>query len=235
MKLDALATAGVLQQHWPTPLALHRFAQAVEVNAVLARVFSALRATDSGYRIGSSFYSSGDDLLRRVDLPEFHALVRFIAQGLQVTVQQANAGVWPKGRNELQLELVGVWFQIQNGSAFHDIHTHGNCSWSGVYYVQIDPLEQRRQHPEFGTMNGATRFYSPLFPMLGGAHMDMGNAFMQQATLDVMPEAGELIVFPAFLPHKAMPYAGAADRIVVSFNAQVHGSTGDRMFDYAAV
>jgi uncharacterized protein (TIGR02466 family) len=215
-------------------MATHRFAQATEVNEVLARVFTVMRATDPDHKPGSSFYASSDDLLQRVDLPEFAALIRFIAQALQSTVKQANAGVWPHGRHGLQLELTGVWFQIQNGAAFHDIHTHGNCSWSGVYYVQIDPQDARAQHADLGRLNGATRFYSPMFPLLGGAHMDMGNAYLQRATLDVAPQEGELVLFPAFLPHKALPYSGVKDRIVLSFNAQIHGAGGDKVFDYAA-
>jgi uncharacterized protein (TIGR02466 family) len=228
--------SGALQQHWPVPLAKHHFSQASEVNGVLARVFSVMRATDSvaSDRPGS-FYASADDLLKRVDVPEFHALLKFIATSLQTTASQANAGVWPAGRHGLQLELMGVWFQIQNGAAFHDIHTHGNCSWSGVYYVQIDPPVQRQSHPEFGVLNGATRFYSPMFGLLGGAHMDMGNAFMQQATLDVSPEAGDLVLFPAFLPHKAMPYVGERDRIIVSFNAQIRAPGGDQLFRYSGL
>ena len=225
---------GAMQAHWPVPMATHRFSQATDVNEVLARAFTVMRATDPHHKPGSSFYASSDDLLRRVDLPEFAALVRFIAQALQSTVKQANAGVWPQGRHGLQLELTGVWFQIQNGAAFHDIHTHGNCSWSGVYYVQIDPPEQCQTHAELGALNGATRFYSPMFPLLGGAHMDMGNAWLQQATLDMTPRAGELVLFPAFLPHKAMPYSGEKDRIVVSFNAQIHGAGTDKVFHYAA-
>ncbi|OGA96385.1 MAG: hypothetical protein A3E79_04835 [Burkholderiales bacterium RIFCSPHIGHO2_12_FULL_61_11] len=228
------ATSAALQQHWPVPLSVHRFERAVEVNAVLARVFTAMRATDP-QAPGGSFYASADDLLRRIDLPEFHALLQFMAASIQTTTQQANAGVWPPGRHGLQLELTGVWFQIQNGAAFHDIHSHGNCSWSGVYYVQIDPPEQRQAHPEFGALNGATRFYSPMFPLLGGAHIDMGNAFLQQATLDVTPHEGELLLFPAFLAHKAMPYAGERDRIIVSFNAQIRAPGGDQLFRYAGV
>ncbi len=230
----ASSATGLLQAHWPVPMATHRFAEAAEVNAVLARVFTVMRATDPGHQPGSHFYASRDDLLQRVDLPEFAALIRFIAQALQSTVKQANAGVWPQGRHALQLELTGVWFQIQNGAAFHDIHTHGNCSWSGVYYVQIDPPHQRVADAQRGALNGATRFYSPMFPLLGGAHMDMGNSWLQQATLDVAPQEGELVLFPAFLPHKAMPYSGEKDRIVVSFNAQVHAPAGDQVFAYAA-
>ena len=234
MKGPATATTGMLQAHWSVPMATHRFAQAQDVNEVLARVFTVMRANDPDYRNASRFYASSDDLLQRVDLPEFSALITFIAQALQSTVKQANAGVWPQGRHGLQLELTGVWFQIQNGAAFHDIHTHGNCSWSGVYYVQIDALQERQTHAELGALNGATRFYSPMFPLLGGAHMDMGKAWLQQATLDVTPQEGELILFPAFLPHKAMPYSGDKDRIVVSFNAQIHAAGGDKVFGYAA-
>jgi uncharacterized protein (TIGR02466 family) len=226
-------TAGAaLQQHWPVPLAVHRFAQGPEVNAVLARVFNAMRLIDP-MAAPRSFYASADDLLTRVDLPEFRALLQFIATSLQATAGQANAGVWPAAHQGLQLELMGVWFQIQNGAAFHDIHTHGNCSWSGVYYVQIDPPAQRHRHPEFGPLNGATRFYSPMFPLLGGAHIDMGNAWLQQATLDVAPVAGDLVLFPSFLPHKAMPYVGEQDRIIVSFNAQIRAPGGDQLFRYA--
>ena len=233
------APEGALQSHWPVPIAVHRFAQAAEVNVVLARVFATMRATDANFNgateAGSNhFYASADDLIQRIDLPEFHDLIEFIATALQTTAKQANAGVWPSGRHGLQLELMGVWFQIQNGAAFHDIHTHGNCSWSGVYYVQIDPLSQRKANPEWGALNGATRFYSPMFPLLGGAHMDMGNAFMQQATLDITPQAGELVVFPAFLPHKAMPYSGELDRIIVSFNAQIRSPGGDQIYNYAS-
>jgi hypothetical protein len=227
-----MITPEPIQRHWPVPMGVHRFARAAEVNPVLSRVFHVMRLTDAAAEDGS-FYASADDLLTRVDIPEFRELLQFIAASLQATAQQANAGVWPEGRHGLQLELTGVWFQIQNGASFHDIHTHGNCSWSGVYYVQVDPPEKRMAHPQFGVLNGATRFYSPLFPLLGGAHMDMGNAWLQRATLDVAPREGELVLFPAFLPHKAMPYVGERDRIIVSFNAQIHSPAGDQIFSYA--
>jgi uncharacterized protein (TIGR02466 family) len=223
---------GQLQSHWPVPMGLHKFARAEAVNPVLARAFHSMRATDTEAAPGA-FYASTDDLLRRIDMPEFAELIQFIAAALQATAQQANAGVWPAGRHGLQLELTGVWFQIQNGASFHDVHTHGNCSWSGVYYVQLDPPEQRIAQPQFGKLNGVTRFYSPMFPLLGGAHMDMGNAWLQQATLDVAPREGELVLFPAMLAHKAMPYIGKRDRIIVSFNAQIHAPGGDQIFRYA--
>jgi hypothetical protein len=73
-------------------------------------------------------------------------------------------------------------------------------------------------------LNGVTRFYSPLFERLGGAYMDYGNSYLQNATVDFDPIPGRLIVFPSWLPHQAMPYQGARDRVIISFNASIHRS-----------
>lgn len=225
--------------HWPVPLGVHQFENAAQINPTLARVFAAMRATDLAQqsqrgKASDVFYASHDQLLKRVQLPEFQSLISFIADSLQKTISQANSGVWPSGRMRLQLQMVGCWFQIQNGMAFHDVHTHGNCSWSGVYYVQCDELAKRQTHPTLGAMNGVTRFYGPYTNWLSGAHMDIGNAYLQKNTLDIEPEPGKLVVFPSYLPHKAMPYEGEQDRIIVSFNAQVHSPDGDQVFGYDA-
>ena len=224
--------------HWPVPVELHQNEAHNDINPTLARAFQAMRATDLVLRSPKeplpAFYASNDQLLERVKLPEFQSLLNFIANALQKTIMTANSGVWPPGRMKLQLQIVGCWFQIQNGMAFHDIHTHGNCSWSGVYYVQADPDERRRAHPQLGDMNGVTRFYGPYSQWLGGAHMDLGNTYLQKNTLDVDPVPGRLVLFPSYLAHKAMPYEGESERIIISFNAQVHAAGGDKIFNYDA-
>ena len=58
-------------------MAVHHFAQAAQVNPVLANAFRAIRAADQKAPPGV-LYASADDLLRRVELPEFHALMKFI-------------------------------------------------------------------------------------------------------------------------------------------------------------
>jgi hypothetical protein len=45
---------------------------------------------------------------------------------------------------------------------------------------------------------------------------------------------GQLVLFPSWLAHQALPYDGALDRVIVSFNASVHRTGGDRMHRYAA-
>ena len=221
---------------WSTPIGVHRFAQAESVNSLLVRVFQAMRATDPWADPQAAFYASRDDLLQRIRLPEWQALVRFIVDSLRQTVVLANQGAWPEATPGLQIALRGVWFQISNQGSHHDVHTHGNCSWSGVYCVQVDADTLRSAHPVLGARNGITRFYGPHFNHLGGAHMDFGNAYLQAAHLDVPPLPGQLVVFPSWLPHQAMPYDGEADRIIVSFNASVHAATGsDQLHAYAHV
>ena len=176
-------------------------------------------------------YSSSDDLLSRLSSPALSELFAFVSSSVFEIAQAMNGPIWKaSGAGQLQLEIVGAWYQIQNGFGFHDIHNHGNCSWSGVYYVQLDPPELRAAHPQLGALNGVTRFYGHQLGLLGGAHIDMGNAYLQASSFDAVPEAGTLLVFPSWLNHKAMPYDGAADRIIVSFNAQVHGPRGDQVF-----
>ncbi|MFM1988646.1 MAG: hypothetical protein RJA99_1603 [Pseudomonadota bacterium] len=223
---------------WPTPLAVYRMPEADAVNPVLVRMLGALRVAQCAQRgqpADAPFFASDDDLLRRLRTAEGDALARFVVGSLQDAVGRANAGAWPPGRRALKVAIEGMWFQCSRGGAFHDVHTHGNCSWSGVYVVQVDPAERRRAHRVHGAQHGVTRFYGPPFARLGGAHVDLGNAYLQPPHVDLEPVPGQLALFPSWLPHQAMPYDGELDRIIVSFNASVHAADGDdRLHRYAA-
>ncbi len=227
---------------WPTPLGLHHHADAQALNPLLVRFFGAMRATQTharGGAPGAAFFASDDDLLKRVQLPEWQSFVRFLVDSLRLTVTQANAGAWPEAQQKtgigLQLAIEGMWFQCSNRGAFHDVHTHGNCSWSGVYIVQVDAPEQRQAHPVYGAANGVTRLYGPPFTHLAGAHADLGNAYLQPPSVDVAPLPGQLLLFPSWLAHQALPYEGDLDRVIVSFNASVHAAGGsDRLHGYSA-
>ena len=217
-------------------MGIHRWEQAEAVNPLPVRVFQSMRATDPEAKAGAAFYASRDDLLQRVRLSEWEHLVRFIVDAIRQTVVLANQAAWPEAKPGLQIALRGIWFQIANQGSHHDVHTHGNCSWSGVYCVQVDDEAKRIANAVLGAANGATRFYGPHFNHLGGAYMDFGNAYLQSAHLDIAPEPGQLVVFPSWLPHQAMPYQGEADRIIVSFNASVHAASGsDQLHGYAPV
>ena len=221
---------------WKTSIGVHMFDQAEKINPLFDRIFKTMRATDvespSGEKPG--FYASQDDLLNRVKLSEWNDFLQFVVASLRDTACVANQGVWPAEQADLQIGIQGIWFQISNSGVSHDIHTHGNCSWSGVYVVSVDDDDTRCKHPVYGRLNGATRFYSPLFQRLGGAYMDFGNAYLQSSVVDFDPVPGRLIVFPSWLPHQAMAYEGSSERVIVSFNASIHRkSDGDAVSRYS--
>lgn len=229
-----------LQRLWPTPLGLHQYADAADLNPVLVRMLGALRLSQRAARgePERAFFASDDDLLTRLRLPEWQGFVQWLLQCLRDTVTQANASAWPpewaQGGVDLQVAFNGMWFQTSQSGAFHDVHTHGNASWSGVYCVQVDAPEQRCAHPVFGPLNGVTRFYGPPFAALAGAHVDLGNAYLQPPQFDVAPLPGQLVLFPSWLAHQALPYAGEQERVIISFNASIHRAGGDRLHAFSA-
>jgi len=125
---------------WPTPIGLHRHADAAEVNPRLVHAFDEGRVALERQRgeARGPFFASDDDLLHRVKIPEWQDFVGFIVASLGETVKQANRDAWAGQAFDLRVGIEGMWFQCSRDGAFHDVHTHGNCSWSGVYIVQID-------------------------------------------------------------------------------------------------
>ncbi|WP_141006848.1 putative 2OG-Fe(II) oxygenase [Nocardioides humi] len=233
-ELPGLSTG--LHLLWPTPIGIHRYDAAAAFNPLLVEELSSIREDQErqrGVEPGGPFFASDDDLLQRVKLDGWSRLVQFVVNGIAQTVEQVNLDHWAGRVRELTVSLEGLWFQAARDGAAHDVHTHGNCSWSGVYIVQIDPPSERTDHPVYGAANGVTRLYGPHFTTMGGAFVDVGNAYLQQSHLDVDQVAGQLLVFPSWLMHQAMAYGGARERVILSFNASIHGSEGDQMFDYA--
>jgi uncharacterized protein (TIGR02466 family) len=234
-------TGNTTLQLWPTPLGVYQWAQASEHNPLLTKVLQSIRfAQTQGHSESSgssAFFASSDDLLQRIQIPEWTAWLQFVVHAIRDTAAAANAQAWADAGESspgMHIRINGLWCQFSNQGVHHDIHTHGNCSWSGVYYVNIDPAAQRQAHPQLGSTNGVTRFYGPYFNRLGGAHADFGNAYLQQPHIDMVPESGKLIVFPSWLPHQAMPYSGEQDRLILSFNASIDRESGsNQMHGYA--
>ncbi len=221
---------------WPTPIGLHHYADAATLNPQLVGAFAAGRAAQERQRGEErrSFFASDDDLLHRVKLGGWQDFVAFLVHSLGETAKEANREAWAGQPMELNVGIEGMWFQCSRDGAFHDVHTHGNCSWSAVYIVQIDEAARRVTHPVYGAANGVTRLYGPPFSALGGAFVDVGNAYLQPPSIDIEPVPGQLLLFPSWLAHQALPYDGEAERIIISFNASLHGAQGDQLHGYSA-
>lgn len=211
---------------WPVPLLTRRVPGARRINPPLVDLATRLRGQDGADDVPA--WASEDDLhLRLRDEPALGELVRAIHAAVGEIAGQVNRSTWAElGVPGGHVDLVGLWMQASNRYARHDVHTHGNCSFSGVYYVQVDDEDTRVAEPDLGEANGLTRLHSPHLERLGGAHMDLGAAWLQDSHVDLAPEPGLLVVWPSFLAHQVLPYRGNLDRVVVSFNAVVIGAGG---------
>lgn len=215
---------------WPTTLLVKRYAHYQKVNPPLLELFYQHREREQ--RNPQQAYASADDLLSKYPLhQELNDLAEFISQGIVEVAKEANQGLW-RNDEKVRVTMTGLWFQISNNNSFHEMHVHGNCSWSGVYYVNAadcstSPESHRGKQP-----NGVTRFYGPHTEHMAGGFGDYGNCYLHQNSWDSYPENGKLCIFPAHLKHMPFPYNGEEDRVIVSFHAQVYDSSGKQNYNY---
>ncbi len=101
-----------------------------------------------------------------------------------------------------------AWANVVRSGDFHSVHKHPNNMWSGVYYVAVgnpDPDRVASGHIEFIDPRDAAGMVS-----LPGMH------FSQRQVIP--PQAGLMLIFPAWLKHYVHPYYGHGERISISFN-----------------
>ena len=82
-----------MQTLWPVPLEIQRFPDAASINPVLVRAFSAVRLALEGEQ-RQHFFASPDDLLSRIELPEFSSLIQFMPPFSFSTLAIEDAEVW---------------------------------------------------------------------------------------------------------------------------------------------
>lgn len=186
----------------------------------LSKGFS--KAIESGVATSSKsaagLVESPLDLFAKTENPDLLALAEWMRHCVRAAVNKVNGGQVPL--DKLQVRFNESWFHVTNDGGFHDAHVHGNCSWCGIYYLSAGDPDVV---PEGGTEtagNGVNRFYSHI--QTGGHASDYGSQYLRRAYVDVQPIDGRLVVFPSFLLHSALPYRGARDRIILSFNSQTH-------------
>lgn len=156
-------------------------------------------------------FESRMDLFENPGSPDLAALVLFLDDTLRQAIAIAND---KRARPaEIRIQYCDSWFHITNDGGFHDAHYHGGCSWCGIFYVRAGdvPAAQPSHAP-----NGMNRFYSPT--VVGGMLDDFGSSYLRNNLLDVRPRDGQVVLFPSYLLHSALPYRGESDRIVIAFN-----------------
>ncbi len=191
---------------WPTPILVRNNDEHKSIKPDLLTLLYAHR--DKYAKTKGPLYASRDNLyVLYKDDPVFAKVIKFILDSVFEIASGVNAPYW-KNSQGIDVALTGIWFQISNAFGFHETHIHGNCSWSGVYYIQAGESSLSDKDRKNGLLNGVTRFYGPYMEFLAGGHGEFGNLYLEDSSWDSYPEDGKIAVFPSYLKHMVFPYAG---------------------------
>ncbi len=107
------------------------------------------------------------------------------------------------------------WANVNRFGDYHDPHNHPHAYLSGTYYVAV-PKGREALHTRRDVRPGCISFYDPR----GAVNMTAIKDDPQiEAEHTLCPEAGEILLWPAFVHHFVHPNLSREPRVSVSFNA----------------
>ena len=104
------------------------------------------------------------------------------------------------------IRIKEMWAIINKKNDFNVIHTHPNCYLSAAYYVKA-PKDCGNFKVE--SPNIAKRYSYPEIANQNELNVEVASINISE---------GDLLLFPAYLPHKVGKNKSDEDRIVISFN-----------------
>ncbi len=153
-------------------------------------------------------WHSDIQLLKWIDVPELSDM--FARSILQYTTSY---GANPA--DEISLKM-NAWAMIYNDGGYATVHTHPNCHYAAVYYLDNPGDEKRTMVTGIRTTPGDIEFVDTR-----GAQGCVQMSLNGEAAFRMQPRAGDMIVFPSWLPHFVHPVIGEEDRICIACNATV--------------
>ncbi|TDO98762.1 TIGR02466 family protein [Marinomonas balearica] len=146
--------------------------------------------------------------------PAIMELRRLLEEAILEVVTDLNQKFWPEGA-EAESHIIESWYHVTQNGGYHDMHSHPNCSWCGIYYLDPGDATDTDNTKSIG---GKNRFYDP---RINADHYgDPATAYIGgHGVWDITPQSGQVVLFPSYLKHSALPYFGKKDRIVIAFNS----------------
>ena len=140
--------------------------------------------------------------------------VVFFFQSITPYIQKAMEDMgWDLSKNKI--EIPNIWSIINKKGSSNAMHIHSNCYLSAAYYVKTsekagkfvveNPLSVARH--SFPNIEKHTQYNTKV------------------VSLDI--EEGDLLLFPAYLPHRVNENKSDEDRIVISFNVNINHFSKD--------
>ena len=104
-----------------------------------------------------------------------------------------------------EIEITDSWFHVAKKGGFHGLHSHANTPLAGLFYIQD------------GNSNIGNTWVNPFLSPIDNKNVQKwcpqfyNNKFV----------SGQLVLFPGWLLHQAVPHNGDENRIVIAFNSNI--------------
>ena len=195
-----------LHSLFSVPVLIRALPEAAATNDALRRNILSREESDSGLtRSNADGWHSPTTLLTWPG-PEIATLRKWIDDGMREISLMALRGDSTKAV-DIAYEAQG-WANVNRDGNYNVAHTHPQSHWSIVYYVTIGEPEPNRR------LNGVIEFRDPRHRATEFPGFEFGYAWR------VTPQAGLMIIFPAWLEHMVHPFYGKSERISLAINVR---------------
>ena len=202
-----------------TPLVVFDVPEAATLNVELRRVIGErMQAHPSTHKSNMGGWQSSWDMDRwgGPAAIKLLAYARNLANRL-TTDQDGAAGKGPYPGHFAVTWIGNMWANVNRSGDGNEYHSHPGSYWSGVYYVDDGGIAG---DPSIG---GELEFLDPRgpVPLMNAPHLRIAGNLSAGSTERIRPQAGRLVMFPAWVMHQVRPYNGNAERISIAFNLTV--------------
>ena len=187
---------------WPTHLMKHRLPGAENANPVLAEVIGQM---DAQAQDMTADYLSGDFFAHP------HPAIGWLKSCVNRAVLDYARGTGVDYDLDWHIQ---AWPNLNRFGDYHNLHNHPHSWLSGTYYVQV-PGDDAAAPGRSDRDPNAISFYDPR-PQAN--MMAIRNDPQVDPEHRIVPEAGDILVWPAFLHHMVHVNLSQTPRISVSFN-----------------
>ena len=205
MKINVELENGV-KLLFPTPIFHRVWSETDEINRRLREIVLEKEREEGGVKVsnaGNAWQSTPE--LMNWQYPEIEQLRAWIETGVLELIHVTNG----LRENEFNAAVnLWAWANVTRRGGFNRSHSHPQSHWSGCYYVDVgisDPDAEDSGHFEFlDPRTGVEMMHMP--------HNPFGSSILFQ------PEPGMMIIFPSWVRHAVLPFAGEGERITIAFN-----------------
>lgn len=190
------------RQLWPTQFLSVQLPGAESANPVLADLIMARNASSADMTVDYT-----NDNLFNDEHPAIQWLRQCCDRAVMDYVRKSGIGYDPSWT------LQG-WANVNMKGDYHNLHNHPHSWLSGTYYVNV-PDQSEAESFRSDLNPACISFFDPRPQANMNAIRDDGQVDPEYR---VLPRAGELLVWPAFLHHLVHPNMAPTPRISVSFN-----------------